>query len=223
MPKRMLSLLGLLAAAQLCAGNKVYVATFGNDRNPWDTFSQPCRTWLGAISKAGPSGVVLALDSGDFGSINVTQPIIIIPRNISVVYNPPSGNQDQDFGIYAALSGGSLVLDHVSVSIGADIFQTTSAQGIQVVAAAGVPVDLKDVKISGFFRGIDIGNAIINPTAPANKVLQNVSVSASEAGLNVNEAAVGAGRPRNRLALRGKQSLWRNRGWSFRSRTEDAA
>jgi hypothetical protein len=218
MNNRVLYVLGVLAAAQLSAGNKVYVATFGNDGNPCDTFSQPCRTWLGAISKAGPSGVVLALDSGDFGTIDISQPIIIdggahgafatgdstivsvglgqtalgpvILRNISVVINPPSGNLVSNTGVFASLSGGSLVLDHVSVTVGPAILQTQSAEGISIGAAPGVPVDLKDVAVSGVFRGIDIANVVPNPTAPANAVLQNVSVSASQIGLNVNETAV---------------------------------
>src|SRR5258708_27929513 len=119
----------------LSAGNKVYVATFGNDGNPCNTFSQPCATWGGAISKAGYSGVVLALDSGDFGPFLVSQPIIIdggahgafatgsgleivgvtldqsargpvILRNISVVIDPPSGNQVSNIGIVASVSVG---------------------------------------------------------------------------------------------------------------------
>jgi hypothetical protein len=218
MNNRVFCVLGVLAAAQLSAGNKVYVATFGNDGNPCDTFSQPCATWFGAISKAGASGVVLALDSGDFGSINVTQPIIIdggahgafaagaiqvvsvtlgqfahgpvILRNISVVLNPASQNQEQDFGIFAQLNGGSLVLDNVTVSIGPDSIHTQSAEGIVIFAAAGVPIDLKDVSVSGVFRGIEIDNLVSNPATPANAVLQNVSVSASVLALSVNDAAV---------------------------------
>src|SRR5258708_11270014 len=61
----------------LSAGSKVYVATFGNDGNPCNTFSQPCATWGGAISRAGSSGVVLALDSGDFVPIDISPPIVI--------------------------------------------------------------------------------------------------------------------------------------------------
>src|SRR5258708_29202266 len=203
----------------LSAGNKVYVATFGNDGNPCNTFSQPCATWGGAISKAGYSGVVLALDSGDFGSFLVSQPIIIdggahgafatgsgveivgvtvdqsgrgpvILRNISVVIDPPSGNQVSNIGIVASVSGGSLVLDHVTVTIGPNLNQTQSAGGISITAAAGVPVDLKDVTVSGVIRGIDIFNGVATPAAPANAVLQNVSVSASQIGLDAVETSV---------------------------------
>lgn len=219
MTNRMLCLLGLLAAGQLLsAGNKVYVATFGNDGNPCNTFSQPCATWGGAISKAGASGVVLALDSGDFGSMNINQPIVVdggahgafatgsgqivgisigqfahgpvILRNISVVIDPPSGNSVSDTGIVVELQGGSLVLDHVSVTVGPDSFETSSAEGIFIGAVAGVPVDLKDVTISGVFRGIDIANLAANPTAPVNALLQNVSVSASQIGIDAIEAGV---------------------------------
>ncbi len=77
MNHRLLYALGVLAAAQLSAQSKVYVATFGNDSNSCTTMAQPCKTWNGAIPKAGIGGVVLAIDSGDFGSMNISQPIII--------------------------------------------------------------------------------------------------------------------------------------------------
>ncbi len=196
----------------LSAGNKVYVATFGNDGNPCNTFSQPCATWAGAIFRAGASGVVLALDSGDFGFIDISQPIVIdggahgafatgsgqlvfvslgqsaggpvILRNISVVIDPFLGGSDT--GILASLSGGSLVLDHVTVTLGAN----SQTHGISIGAAAGLPVDLKDVTVSGVSSGIEIFNITSNPTTTVNAVLQNVSVSASQSGLHTIDAAV---------------------------------
>jgi hypothetical protein len=125
----------MAAGIPLSAGNKVYVATFGNDANPCTTFSQPCATFTGAISKAGPDGDVLALDAGDFEPISISTPITIdggahgafatrngnsgtvavslgqfadgpvILLNISIVIPPPNGNNEEDLGLFAVLNG----------------------------------------------------------------------------------------------------------------------
>jgi hypothetical protein len=199
----------------LLAGNKVYVATFGNDGNPCNTFSQPCATFNGAISKAGPAGVVLALDAGDFGSINISNPITIdggahgafasgnptavsvglgmfadgpvILRNISIIISP-SGGSANEFGIFGGISGGSLILDRVSVTAVPTTTQT--ATGIQINIAAAAPVNLQNITIAGAQTGILLANAAGSPTAPFQATLENVSVDASQFGLNVVNGGV---------------------------------
>ena len=208
-------LLWIAAGTPVSAGNKVYVATFGNDANPCTTFSQPCATFNGAISKAGPFGLVLALDAGDFGSIIISNPITIdggahgafasgtstvvsiglsstadgpaILRNISIKISP-SGSSGTPFGIFAGLTGGALILDRVSVSAVPTFSQ--AATGIQINAAPAAHVNLQNVAIAGAQTGILLANAVISPTMPFQATLDNVSVDATEGGLNVVEGSV---------------------------------
>src|SRR5260370_30289089 len=67
----------MAAGGVLSAQNTTYVATFGSDVNSCLTVTQPCATFGGALSKAGAGGTVLALDSGDFGPVNIQNPVTI--------------------------------------------------------------------------------------------------------------------------------------------------
>jgi hypothetical protein len=213
-----LFLLVLIAAGGvLSAQNTTYVATYGSNANSCTTVTQPCATFAAAISKAGPGGAVLALDSGDFGFLpNINHPIVVdggehgafvgvhsngpgivvnLPspavffggvtlRNLSVVMQDPQSFGGQ-IGIQASIPTGFLVLDHVSVSGILDTLNNT-IQGIEVDAATGVSVDLRDVTVSGVREGINLFSAF-NPTVPFTANLENVSVTASDNALIVSD------------------------------------
>jgi hypothetical protein len=81
-------LLSALAAALACSlttlpahaapRDRVFVASYGTDSgNTSCSFLQPCRTFQNAVNNVAAGGEVTAIDSADFGSINITQSVTI--------------------------------------------------------------------------------------------------------------------------------------------------
>jgi len=203
MNKYLLCLLAM-AAGSISAQQRVYVSTFGNDANPCNTVSQPCATFQGAISKANAGGTVFALDSADFGPVNINSSVTIdggehgafistmntgvqiganaaiVLRNLSIVLLVGANSVT---GISGTLFGQSLTLDHVSVStVGGNGVQTTT--GIQLNLVPNAKVNLKDVNVESMQYGILLSPDAGNPAVPFLATLENVSVYASVNGLS---------------------------------------
>jgi hypothetical protein len=203
----------LMAAGRvLSAQGTLYVATFGSNANSCATVSLPCATFLGALAKAGSGSTILALDSGDFGPVDILNPVTIdggahgafigvgFGGGLGVIVSLPNNAQggvtlrnlsivindssSGQIGIQASIQSGFLVLDHVSVSA---IQNQSSIDGIDVDVAAGLSVDLKDVTVSGARIGIDLFNAFNPTTSLFTANLENVSVTASDVALLISD------------------------------------
>src|SRR5579859_4476950 len=159
MKKYLLSLL-VITAGPIFAQQRVYVSTFGNDANPCTTVSQPCGSFQGAILKAGAGGTVFALDSADFGPVNINSSVTIdggehgafisssntavnivanatvVLKNLSIVLLVGANSVT---GIGGTLFGQTLTLDHVTIStVGGNGVQTTTGIQLNVVPNAQV-------------------------------------------------------------------------------------
>jgi outer membrane lipoprotein SlyB len=91
--------LTLLAAAPALAQNDLSWVSqrLGLDTNPC-TITSPCKTFQGAYFKTNNSGIVKAMDAGEYGPINIAKPITIDGNGVGATIEVPS-----------ALVGGVLV------------------------------------------------------------------------------------------------------------------
>ena len=90
-----LSVLGLVASSPARAlNNRVFVsARSGNDANTCDDVNAPCKTFAGAVTKLNPSGEAIALDSGGYGPVTITQAVTIeAPAGVTAFIHPSSGD-----------------------------------------------------------------------------------------------------------------------------------
>ena len=81
---------GVLAALIVTGGQadaqtiRTYVSTRGSDANPC-TRGAPCLTFQGALAKTTAGGEILALNSGDFGPVTITQSVISLGLTFSQI------------------------------------------------------------------------------------------------------------------------------------------
>jgi Right handed beta helix region len=128
------------AAAQFA---RTWVSGLGNDVNPC-TRTQPCQTFAAALSKVAPGGEINCLDSGGFGTVEITKSISI--RCVGVTAGITGvGN----FGISVNTPAGSEVLLE-----GLDIEGNANAtpvgiDGVRIISAAKVTI--KNCSIRNFF------------------------------------------------------------------------
>jgi hypothetical protein len=66
-----------LTASAAHALPQTYVSMSGNDANPC-SFASPCRTFKEGLTKADAGGEVIALETGNYGVLNITKAISII-------------------------------------------------------------------------------------------------------------------------------------------------
>ena len=77
-----LALVGVAATSGrqvLAAGTQIrtFVATTGSDSNPCSRIA-PCRTFAAALAQTASGGEIVALDSGGYGSVTITQAVTIV-------------------------------------------------------------------------------------------------------------------------------------------------
>ena len=66
----------LLAPPASAQATRTWVSGVGDDANPC-SFTAPCKTWAGAISKTAAGGEIDALTDGGFGAVTITKAITI--------------------------------------------------------------------------------------------------------------------------------------------------
>jgi hypothetical protein len=156
---RCLVLLGAIAAvmpaADVMAAQRTFVsAGTGSDTNLC-TRPSPCSNFAAALAQTDPSGEVVVLDSGGFGTVTITQSVsIIAPSGVSAGITAFTGNAVT----VSAGDGGQVTLRNLTISSqGADA-------GIWTNSAAALYVD--DCAITGFgFYGI-----YFVPTSPDTRL-----------------------------------------------------
>ena len=123
----------------LGANKRSFVSTSGVD-NPACSFPAPCRTFGAAITATSAGGEVIALDSGGYGTVTITQ-------SISIIAAP---------GTYAGIS----VQAGHGITIAAAVTDTVVLRGLTInnqgstgrgiyISGAGI-VRIEDVQVSGF-------------------------------------------------------------------------
>lgn len=71
----------------------VFVSRSGNNANACNNINTPCQTFAGAVTKLYPSGEVIVLDSGDYGSFTITKGVTIeAPAGVTAYCHPISGD-----------------------------------------------------------------------------------------------------------------------------------
>ncbi len=95
-----LALLPLLAisptARAVTTWNRVFISTTGNDANNCSDPATPCRSFIGAQAQTNVGGEIIAMATGGYGLLNVTQsvtingpPGVVIFSNFPVTVNAP--------------------------------------------------------------------------------------------------------------------------------------
>jgi hypothetical protein len=64
-------------AEAVATWNRVFMATTGNDSNNCSDPATPCRTFVGAQAQTIVGGTIIAMTTGGYGQINITQPVTV--------------------------------------------------------------------------------------------------------------------------------------------------
>ena len=148
---------------------RTWVSGVGDDVNPCSR-TAPCKTFAGAISKTATAGEINAIDSGGFGTINITKSMTIDGSGVhaSILAAGTTG---------VIVNGAGIVVNLRNLSINGA--STTVGSGIRILNAAAVNVD--NVTIMNFTgtgsvgRGISIETSVANVRVTvANSLLYNM-------------------------------------------------
>lgn len=134
-----LSAVGTDAAA---VGQRTFVSTSGVD-NPACSIPAPCRTFGAAITATASGGEVIALDSGGYGTVTITQSVsIIAPPGVYAGISVPAGD-----GVTVAANPAS---DKVLLR-GLTVNGQGGSNGIRVTS--GKVVQIEDCTIANMLAG----------------------------------------------------------------------
>lgn len=157
-------LLMSFATGAYAQATRTWVSGVGDDANPCSR-TAPCKTFAGAISKTATGGEINVIDSGGFGSINITKSITIdgAGAHASILAANVNG---------VIVNGPSITVNLRNLSInGAN---TTTGNGIRILQASGVNLD--NVNIMNF-AGTGTNGRAINIETSTNGVRVNVTNS----------------------------------------------
>lgn len=145
--------LSLTPSAQAVLANRVFVSQrSGNDANACSNILTPCQTFAGAVVQLNPGGEAIVLDSGGYGSVTITQSVIIeAPAGVTAFIHPPSGGD----AVTVNAAGATVVLRGLTI----DGAGAVTGNGINVQAVAFLHVEI--CAITGFpgGNGIFFGSA----------------------------------------------------------------
>jgi hypothetical protein len=165
--------LGVLFSASVSAAPRTFVAASnGNDGNPCSR-PLPCRSFSAAIVQTDPAGEVIALDSGGYGVVTISQSVSLIA---------PAG-------VYAGIT--STAGDGVIVNAGTGrvVLRNLTLKSAVMAANSGIHADsvgvlsVEGCTISGFDYGIFFASATttaslhVRDTAVANSSTMGISIT----------------------------------------------
>ena len=169
--------LTLFAAGASAQATRTWVSGVGDDVNPCSR-TAPCKTWAGAISKTAAGGEMDALDSGGFGSVNVTKALTIdgAGTNASILNSGTYGLNVN------APADADVVIRNLSINGGGGCGGITGTHGINILQARSVKIE--DVRIQNQqTTGIRIA-----PSAATTKVTVNRADISSICGAGIQVA-----------------------------------
>ena len=140
---------------------RTFVASTGSDANPC-TRTAPCRTFGAALAQTASGGEIVALDSGGYGAVTITQSVTIVAApGVQASISPSSGNAIT----VNAGSGDTIVLRNLNLNgLGA-------THGVHYQAAGSLHI--VDLTINGFTtHGIFVDVSSLAKLHVANTVLR---------------------------------------------------
>jgi Right handed beta helix region len=160
----------LPAAAQ---SNRVFVsARTGSDANACNSVTTPCLTFQGAVDQVAPSGSVIVLDTGGYGSVTIGKALTIeAPTGIVAFIHPPSGHA-------ITVSAGPsdvVILRGLSLSVG-------TGSGIEFLSGGVLKVE--NCVLNKFDTGIRV-------LAPGLVLVSDTTIRASSVGVIVGSGLAG--------------------------------
>jgi hypothetical protein len=158
------AILFTLASPAFAQATRTWVSGVGDDVNPCSR-TAPCKTFAGAISKTAANGEINVLDSGGFGSINITKSITIdgAGAHASILAANVNG---------VIVNGAGITVNVRNLVINGAGF--TTGNGIRILQAAAVNTD--NVTIMNFGGTGTSGRGITIETSTSG-VMVNVSNS----------------------------------------------
>lgn len=152
---------------------RTWVSATGNDANPCSR-TAPCQTWAGTISKTLTNGEINVIDSGSFGTLNITKSITI-------------DGAGQFAGITASSTNGIII--NLNQGTTADPQQRVTIRNLSITGAGSCVAPC--VGTNTGLRGI----SIINPTAnaaPSTIFIENVLIqNFTQQGIRDNRTSQG--------------------------------
>ena len=161
-----------VAPAQAQA-TRTWVSGVGDDFNPCSR-TAPCKTFAGAISKTATSGEINCLDSGGFGTVNITKSITI--RCNGVIGGVLAAGTT---GIIVNNAAAEVILDGLTLN-GAG----TGTTGIRVIAASKVWI--MNTKVQGFLNnGLQVEATSSHVFVDDTFIINNGNTAGTFGGVNV--------------------------------------
>lgn len=151
------AILMAFASPAFAQATRTWVSGVGDDVNPCSR-TAPCKTFAGAISKTATNGEINVLDSGGFGSVNITKSITIDGKGAHASILAANVN-----GIIINGAGITVTLRNLTINSA----NTTTGNGIRIVNAAAVNIDRVTIENFGgampnHGRGVSIETSAAN-------------------------------------------------------------
>ncbi|HYG79161.1 MAG TPA: right-handed parallel beta-helix repeat-containing protein [Pyrinomonadaceae bacterium] len=127
---------------------RTFVASHGSDANPCSR-TQPCRTFQRAHDVVQALGEVMALDSDNFGRLNITKSVTITGEGVHAVVDVETNTQ---IGITIG-NAGTVKLRHLTIR-----YLTQPVGGLGILAKNFTALHVEDCNIDGFHTGISVDN-----------------------------------------------------------------
>jgi len=182
----------VLASTSAQAGNRTYLSRFGSDANACTDPLAPCVTFSKAIAVAATDGEVRCLDSGFFGTINITFSVAImcegnigqtgfnfntisLPVNNVAVLNGIDIDMRNNSGPALAISGAGTVLIHNSS------IRKVSGNGLSIVPTGALKMVINNTILEG---NTNLGMVVApTGTGAANIEIDGLTVGAGASGI----------------------------------------
>ena len=137
----------------LCTGSALaqraqnYVASTGSDNNAC-TQTAPCRTFAGALAKTAASGQINVMDSSEYGSVIITQPVHIVANGVTATVTAnPNLNTD---AIVVNVPNGNVTLKGLTLA--------GSGNDIGVFVENATDLELENCDIDGYKYGVFVSS-----------------------------------------------------------------
>jgi hypothetical protein len=171
---------GATASPAFGQATRTWVSNVGNDADPC-SFSAPCRTFAGAISKTFINGEIDALTDGGFGTVTITKSVtidghghltsILASATNGVSIRIPESSDDPNRRVVLR----NLTINGTGSS--GTVGLNTGLFGVRVVNEGAETVELENIRIANFTQGgVHVQPAAGSP-AQLNMSLDNVFVS----------------------------------------------
>ena len=168
---------GQVSAQQARVQN--YVASTGSDGNAC-TRTSPCRTFAGALAKTSANGEINVLDSAEYGSFVINQPVYIIAKGVTATVSPAAG----DAIAINIPNGGAVTLKGLTLA-----GNQYSNNAVNVIYATDLQIE--DCDISGFPFGLLVSSkAQSRVHVFRSSIYQNATAIQITAGSFVNGVVI---------------------------------